>query len=373
MVKVLRKSEIVKKTVEPAIKFIKEVKPTDKVVILYHNDCDGCCSAAVTYMIIKKIAGVTAELMPSDVIEYAIKNHMFKKVAEDASHLIVLDFPTFKVTFIEEIGHVNTLVIDHHLPVDMRGATYCNPRTFDLDIYMPTSYLLYRIYKKLFRRRDVCWIAATGALGDYDISYCTDLFKELKKMHPELLGRFKLSGEVLYEKSLLGKIVKIIDAARIVGGDDGAELATRVLINVENYNHVLNGAAPETKQLMSFFEKSEGEVNRLIKDFKVNSKRLGRILFYKIASPLPLRSTLATRIQKRYDAEVIVLAQKKGNIYKVGLRRGKKSTVDLNSLIKDATSKIPNSHGGGHPQAAAGSIPVGYLDAFLEVLRESNV
>lgn len=372
--KVLRKSEIVENTIKLAIKFLKGVKPSDKVIILHHNDPDGCCSAAIAYLLLKKSATVTARLITSSVDEYMVNDFLFEKLDDGVTHLIVLDLPTFKARIVKKFKRVSTLVIDHHTPVNMNEVVYCNPRVLDRDVYMPVSYLLYHIYKKLVGRGvDVEWIAATGTLGDYDIEHCKDLFRKLKKHHPKLLGRFKINGETLYEKSLLGKIVKIIEAARIVAGDSGAGLATRVLISSEDYNLLLDGTTSETKQLLSFFEKSEDELKRLGDDFKSNCRRFGKILFYEVVSPLGLKSTLATRVQKHYDAEVIVVVQKRGDVYKIGLRRGKKSTINLSSLIKSMISEIPNSSSGGHPQAAAGTIPALYMPVFLKVLGEFDI
>lgn len=374
MVKALKKSEIVEKTIKPAVKFLKGIKPSDKVIILHHNDPDGCCSAAIAYLVLKKFATVTTRLITSSVDEYMVNDFLFEKLDDGVTHLIVLDFPTFKTRVVKKFKKVSTLVIDHHAPVNMAGVVYCNPRVLDTDVYMPVSYLVYHIYKKMIGRGvDVEWVAATGVLGDYDIKHCKDLFRKLKKRHPKLLGRFKLNGETLYEKSLLGKIVKIIEAARIVAGDSGAGLATRVLISLGDYNPLLDGTTPETKQLLSFFEKSENELKRLADDFKSNCRRFGKMLFYEVVSPLGLKSTLATRVQKYYDSEVIVVAQKRGDVYKIGLRRGKKSTINLNSLIKSMLSEIPNSSGGGHPQAAAGTIPALYMPVFLKALGESDI
>jgi single-stranded DNA-specific DHH superfamily exonuclease len=370
-VKTLGKSEIVERTIGPAIEHIKKIKATDRVVIFHHNDCDGCCSAAVMGILMKKLFGATPRLVPADVEEETLDFRAIEKTCRGYQHLIVLDFPAFKISDMPEKGDgISVLVLDHHPVRPMPNVTYCNPRLFDAAAYIPVSYLAYQIYKNLIGGADACacWIAAAGTLGDYDISLCTDLFNELKGIHPELIGNFELSGGVLYEESLLGKIVKIIDSCRAVGGSTGVELVTRFLVAARDYRQLVDGTTPEAKEMLAFFERSESEIKRMVDDFKVNARRIGRIVFYEVVSPLKLKSTLATRIQRHSDSEVIVLAQKSGGIYNISLRRGPKSKVDLNSLIGRGVSNIPNSRGGGHEAAAGGTIPAGFLDTFLENL-----
>ena len=361
------------------MEYIKNIKASDRVIIFHHNDCDGCCSAAIMGILMKRFLGIAPKLMPSDVDEETLDFRTIEKVGRGYQHLIVLDFPAFKISGIpaaEKItgknGGIFVLVLDHHPVHRLSNVTYCNPRVFDAAAYIPVSYLAYQIYKEIIGDADACWIAAAGTLGDYDISRCADLFVELGGSQPELIGNLELSGGILYEGSLLGKIVKIIDSCRTAGGNAGVELATRFLIKARDYKQLIEGTTPEAKEMLAFFERSETEIKRLIEDFKLNARRIGRVVFYEVVSPLKLKSTLATRIQRYSDSEVIVLAQKSGGIYNISLRRGPDSKVDLNLLINRGISNIPNSRGGGHEGAAGGSIPANFLDTFLENLLASN-
>jgi single-stranded DNA-specific DHH superfamily exonuclease len=367
----LKKSEVVEKTITPAVEFIKKIKAFDRVAIVHDDDCDGICSGVVLATLIKDIYNTTPHLFST---EWNVS--LTKRIVEDVlrvkpTKIIIVDSPELPKTLLSELKeHADILVIDHHTVEKYGGVVYCNPRIYDPKMYMPVSYLTYKISQKLMQNtKNTMWIAAIGSLGDYGVNDCEDLFIDTKNNFPELIGDVNLSAEDLWDKSLLGKLVKIVDSGRVVSGRLGAELVSNTLFGVKGYKELLEGATENTKILLKWYGVAEKELDRLIEDFEKGVKQIGKnVLFYELESKLSFKSTLATAVQKFYDSKIIVIGQKCGEYFDMSLRRGRKMEIDLGNLVKTVISNIPRSNGGGHPEAAGARVPVKYLELFLDNL-----
>lgn len=366
------KNEIVEKTIKPAIDFIKEIKPTDKIVIVHDDDCDGVCSGAIFTLIIRKLFNYCPKNFSTEWNESLTNNIVKEILKENVTYLIILDVPKIPQDLIDLLSKkIKILIIDHHIVSNYKNVLYCNPRVFDSLIYLPVSYLAYKIYEKIFESKNICWVAAIGVLGDYKIDYCQDLFIDLEKIYPRLVDKIKLSSKELFEKSLLGKLTRIVDGGRVVKSKEGAEFVLKTISNAKNYEEILKGKTKEAKTILKWYKISKKEFERLIKDFKQNNKPLGNsILFYEFKSKFFFKSTLATAIGHLYDDKIVFIGQKIGKYFDGSFRKGKNVNVDLNSLVRKLIENIPNSSGGGHPDAAGVRIPVEYKKVFLENLSK---
>jgi hypothetical protein len=234
---------------------------------------------------------------------------------------------------------------------------------------MPVSYVAYKIFEKIIESKDVIWISAAGVLGDYGVKSCGDLFEELRALQPEMVGDTELKNDTLYDNSTVGLLAKILDSGRVVAGKKGAEFVSRTLVKAKDYRDILDGLTEESKVLLKWKDVAEKEFDRLKADFKKSNRPIGKnVLFYEFDSKLRIKSTLATSVGKSYDSKIVVIGQKTGKYFDVSLRRGKDVKTDLAQLVKKARRSIPNSIGGGHPEASGARVPIKYKEQFLENL-----
>jgi single-stranded DNA-specific DHH superfamily exonuclease len=354
------KSEI-ERTIDPAVAFIRSIKPKEKVSVIHDDDCDGICSGSIIAILAKKLLA-HATLLSTEWNESLTKDVATKVKKKKPSKVIILDCPEIPRNVLDVFGSSDVLIVDHHKLEKYAGVTYCNPRKFDKDIYLPTSYLAYKIFEKFFNTRDILWFAASGTLGDMGLKDCTELFTKLRIVYPELIGNADINDE-LFDNSLLGTITKIISSASAVKGRIGAEFVSSELIKVKNYREFLNVRKP-----LEWYNELETEFDRCLKDFEMNKKVVGRLVFYELKSKLRIKSILATSLARYHSNKIIIIGQEYDGQFGVSLRRGESVNIDLADLVKNLIKGIPKARGGGHPAAAAGSMPNQYKCSFLRKL-----
>jgi len=361
---------VVKKTIDPAIKFLKSIDSGDKVIIVYGHDNDSICSAAVVYKLLKKFNGVESELF-STKDNFSVNDEDVDEIAKvHPSHIIVVDIAHLASDHVERtLAANNSLIIDHHPPLKLTGITYCNPREFEKKIYMPVSYIVYKIYEKFGKPEDIAWIAGIGVLSDHAVSIAHDLFGVIKKTNPRLLGDIALKEDDLFSYARIGLFAKIFDSARIVNGRAGSMLATKVLVQADSPRYVTKSGSHDAAKLIAWSDIVRKEFKRLIMDFNKKRKQIKKnIIYYEIPSKLFIKSSLSGYLVQFYKDKILVIAQKSRSTLYISFRRGENVSTDLNKLAKKAVKGIPKSEGGGHEAASGAKIPVKYIAKFLQQL-----
>ncbi len=360
---------LVEETIKPAIRFIEEIKRTDKVAIIHGHDNDSICSATIIYKLLKNLYKIEPKLIVSGLNSSVTENVLDVIKRTKPEHVIIVDISDVNVSIMTELRNISqVMIIDHHVPKGYVKITYVNPRIFEKKIYLPATYLCYKIYEKFLETDEILWIAGIGTLSDMGLKNCNDLFGNIKLKNKELVNNNENIDEVLFDNSLLGKLAKIFDSARVVNGAEGSVDALNVLTKFDNYQDVLKGKYG-AKDLLEWYEISEKEFTRLVKDFDKKKKRIKKIVLYEVKSKYNMKSPLATYLSRKMTNEVLVIYQKSGKYIDVSFRRGKVCIVDLNQLASNSVKIIPNSNGGGHIQAAGCRFPAKYLGRFLRNLR----
>lgn len=361
-------NEIIEETIYPAVEFIRKMKSKDKVAIIHGHDNDSICSAAILYKLLKNVKveiKFVVSGLNSSVTEDALEK--IKKIKPD--YVIIVDISEVNVDIMTELRNISqVMIVDHHVPKGYVKITYVNPRVFDKEIYIPATYLCYKIFEQFYDTKEILWIAGVGTLSDMGLKNCNDLFESIKLENKELVENNENIDEVLFDNSLLGKLAKIFDSARVVNSVEGSVAALNVLIKAENHQDVLKGKYG-AKDLLKWYDISEKEFNRLVKDFEKKKKRIKKIIMYEIKLKYNMKSSLATYLARKMINEVLVIYQKSGKYVDVSFRRGKVCIVDLNQLASNSVKNIPDSNGGGHIQAAGCRFPAKYLNKFLRNLK----
>lgn len=341
-----------------AFKFLKICG--EEVGIAFGHDCDSIASAGIFSKLLKKLEKKPRLFVAE--LNYSITEKDLEKMrGARVNSVVLLDLGDVPPELIAKATNFfPVLIVDHHLPKPYK-TYYVNPRIKDVKAYIPTSYLCWLIYKKFFEN-GVDWIAGVGTLADFGVRGNEKLFREIKKMNPELV-RGRINQKNLFERSILGFLVKFLDSARIVNGKKGASYAARVLAKIENWNELV-----EDDKLFNWFNTSEKEIKEELKKLKKKSKVVGEVVFYLVESKLNLKSSIASYSKEIFPNKVVAIGQRFGNYYEISFRSKKK--IDLSSLVSRLTRIIPNSSGGGHPSAAALRIPAKSLNYFLEKLSK---
>jgi len=355
----------IKETISPAIAFIETIKPKDKVAIVHGHDSDSICSAAIIYKLVKKLVKVDAELIISE-LNSVLTEKTFSKIKKvNPRYTIIVDISDISVEILTKLRNASkVLVIDHHMPKGYVKIAYVNPRIYDRESYLPATYLCYKIYEDFFDIKDISWIAGIGTLADMGMKNCLDLFDKIKAADNELVDDFKAVDETLIEKSLLGKVVQMVESSMAVKDIVGSIFSLKVLLESKNYKDVL-----KNKNLQGYYNLMEKEFKKTEDDFKKNKKIINSIILYEIKSKLKIKSSFTSYMRKFFDDKVLVVYQKEGRYFNVSLREGKNSETDLDRLAREGTRDIKDSMGGGHIRAAGCRVPISQFKRFVENLR----
>jgi single-stranded DNA-specific DHH superfamily exonuclease len=359
-------AKLVDETIKPGRIFITSIKPKNKVVIVCGHDLDSLCSAALTYKLIKDLHKTDSQFVISES-NSALEEKTLKKIKiAKPKFVIIVDIPEIRVDLLTQLRNLsNVLIIDHHVPKGYVKVTYVNPRTYDREIYLPATYLCYKIYESFFNPKDIAWIAGIGTLADNGMKNCIDLFGKIKGVNKELVDDLGPNDEILFEKSMLGKLAFLVESMRTVKGLDGAESALDRLVKIKNYKGLL-----KDRELARCFALSEKEFKRIVDDFNKNKKAIKNFLLYEIKSKYNLKSQLASHLQRFFPDKILIVYQKTEGFLDLSFRRGKNVETDLDKLARDIIKDIPNSVGGGHTSAAGSKIPIKYEKKLIDNLKQ---
>jgi len=355
----------IKETISPAIAFIESIKPKDKVAIVHGHDSDSICSAAIMYKLIKKLVKADAELVISELNSSLMEKTFGKIKKMNPKHTIVVDIPDISVEILTKLRNLSkVLIVDHHMPKGYVKIVYVNPRIFDRGSYLPATYLCYKIYEDFFDVKDILWIAGIGTLADMGMKNCLDLFDKIKAVNNELVDEFEDVDETLIEKSLLGKLAKMVEGSMAVKNIAGSIFSLKILLESKNYKDAL-----KNRTLLGYYNLMEKEFKKTDDDFNKNKKIIDSILLYEIKSKLKIKSSFVSYKRRFFDDKVLVVYQKEEKYFNISLREGKNLEVDLDKLAKESVRDIKDSMGGGHIRAAGCRVPISQFKRFVENLR----
>ncbi|NOZ77336.1 MAG: DHH family phosphoesterase [Euryarchaeota archaeon] len=341
----------------------------ERVMVVFHNDCDGICSGAqlvgyirrrneVGFLSTRGSAAITPELM-DDIKEWGPDVVVTVDFAKD------LDLSARELA---EHG-VRCIMLDHHPVPDYdfpESTLYFNPLLEGRP--MPASAL---VYDALGEPGNL-WMAAVGTILDYGTLERPDLVEKAIELYPELFETKELDTPKLFRTSF-GRIGHILNASFLWGGHRGGELALRGLLEAGGPREFLMGKTEAARTLLENFQAVDDDLRRLVGDFRRRHRAEGRLVWYRVESRYPQKSQVATVVSGEYPDRVVVIIQEMEGRARFSLRN-QSGEFDLNRLVRTAAEGL-DAHGGGHKKAAAASTSLedaGELDR-LKVLVNQNI
>src|SRR3989344_5195565 len=206
------------KYMKEAVEFLKGIKKTDEILIIFNNDGDGVCSCTLTMKLLEHMGCrkpyIITQPMPME------KNIVNKIKSTFPRKIIFLDLVVDQQEdVVKKVrGFADVLIVDHHqILKDLNNKTdaskahqsplvvHFNPRFTKKGIYQSTSYCAYKIAADIMDVSNSLWIAAVGMVSDYNLDDSKDLESETKK-------KYRID-EKLYD-SFLGRIADMISSTR---------------------------------------------------------------------------------------------------------------------------------------------------------------
>ncbi len=303
-----------------AIDFLKDAE--GKIGIFFHNDCDGCCSAAIVLAFLKQNKN-NAELFAGDIDEENFKE--FAKERVDTA--IFSDFAVDQYPeFLKPFKNKNVLVIDHHpIQNDLNklGFLYINPRFDNPSIYKSAAEVCFEICKKA-GLNGFEWVMRVGGTGDRS-----------------------LNGTEQEEEA-----AEIIDAVKAVKKEKGIIALVRFLTTCKKIEDFLY-----IEEYQKMKELCDKEIEKQVKKFQVSG--VEDINFFQIKSPYSVTSAVAKKLFDLYPDKIIIGYSESKGFYKFS---GRGKANDIGSIFRKAAEGLGT--GGGHAVAAGAKIPASKFGEF---------
>ena len=311
------------------------MEPSDfeGATVHFHNDADGCCSAAVVCARLKK---------------FSLKAHMDPNARSlSAGKNLVLDMGGLTA---EQVQGKDVTLIDHH-KTEKLPCVHINPRFVGEDF--PASFACWL----LFGDEKTAWIAGAGVIGDCGVMQAKPLFELIQETNPELVPK-KIGQEELY-RSPLGTISRMVDANCSINGEAAGENNVRTLISLSPAQ-ILAGEGPASRMKKALDER-DAEIESILGNAP---EEFGRLILLRYKGGHSVKSEVANELIRRNPDKIIMVAQEVEGHVRASLRG---RDVDLSEMAKKATEGI--GVGGGHPPAAGLTVPKIRFEEVLSRIR----
>ncbi len=353
-----------------AADWIKKIRKSGLIVVVYHRDSDGVCSAVMAAKILKCLGCSSVKVIPCDPATPAVTPPLMRSLSElQPDYLIFVDMavdqdPNPLVLLKQKYG-TKIIVIDHHpmsMDLNMLDIKHTNTRSADSTAYLPASYIMHKIAGKISKElaKDQSWISLIGTIGDHGIENCQDLVKEFSSVYGRIATTQKDFSQTKY-----GKASEYIMSAK-ASDDDGIEKARIVLERAMSVDAFL---ANETMKEWHFG--IQAIIDHLVKNFEKDAELHENIAIYNIKTDKRIESVVASIISDKFPRMTIVVCRESQDRVSCSLRNQK--SADLGGLVKNSIAGLKDARGGGHPQAAAASIKKSDWAAFKNALVNNNL
>jgi hypothetical protein len=357
--------------------------PRGRALLVYHGDCDGCASAALFGLSLRK-------LCPAWHIEYrSVRTEQFdfQSALTEIEHikpelLVFLDLSI--QDYPEKLGQAAaaasraTIVYDHHSIRSEPPAAdllYLNPSLAPSGEYIhpspPPCFFAYDLLRRI-SGIDAFYVAALGIYSDRLADHFPEIFAQVSRSAPEILpAKPGMSPSEYIAESRFQECAHAIQAAFWGPPDVHEQQALAVL------QDLASGKSPG-----SFFDDS----NRGAKALRDNSRSVSLeiertallvlsnasrmrpypLRYAEIHSPFRIGGAVAGRVARETPHDVVVVGQRYNDRFVVEARRGKHVSADVSVLLRTATTALSPINVGGHPFAAGAAL---VTDGRLKFVR----
>ncbi|MBI1972276.1 MAG: DHH family phosphoesterase [Candidatus Aenigmarchaeota archaeon] len=354
-----------------AAEWLKQLRKGGLVVVVYHRDSDGVCSAVMATKILKHLGCSSVKIIPCDPATPAVTPPLMRELSSlQPDYLIFVDMavdqdPNPLVLLKQKFG-TKIIVIDHHpvsMDLDMLEIKHINTRSVDAKAYLPASYMVYKIAGKISIElaKNCSWISLIGTIGDHGIDNCPDLVKDFSSVYGRIATTQKDFSQTKY-----GKASEYIMSAK-AADDGGIETARVVLDRATNVDAFLSA-----ETLKEWHSGIQAIIDHAVKNFEKDAELHpnANIAIYMIKTDKRVESVVASIISDKFPRMTVAVCRESGD--RVGCSLRNQKSADLGSLAKSCIAGLKEARGGGHPQAAAASVRKSDWAAFKNALVSNN-
>lgn len=338
-----------------AADFLRAVKKDDDVVIVFNNDGDGT-SACVVMMKFLESRGIGKPLIISQPMP--VEKNLIRKIQTTVpDKIIFLDLAIDQqLDVVKKIGGLcDILVIDHHTVhknLNSPHIVHYNPRFKKPEIYQSASYCTYKVCSLVEDMDEWLWVAAVGAVSDYNLDDSQDLVEAARK-------KYKIVGK-LYD-SFLGRLADMISASK-ASDTLTCENMAEIFASITDPKDL--EALPE--EMKRAHREVGKELAMISADMESGLEIHGNLVLYRIVSRYSLRSPVSTRLGERFKDKMVIVWEQMGSKVKIS-SRNQSGRYDTGRLLQEAANGLTAS-AGGHGAASGGVVAAVDWEKFKDRL-----
>lgn len=357
------------------IEFIQNIKAP--VLVVYHTDTDGVCSAVITCKAIERMAGFKVKSMPCTSGLVKVTKKLYELINKKNAHTVIfvdiaVDQEPENLLKLRENHRI--MVIDHH-PVEndlnKKDIVHINPKFDEKEKRnYPVSKLVYDLFSEITDIGDLDWISCVGLIAD-------SAAKEWKQFLTKVNKKYRYYPYPKFESYFdlpLGEIGKWINSSRLQASSKGLRISFKAVYESKNPEDILKCRNEYAEQI----KKWNGEIQDLIKEyvdgFETKAELISNVYFYTIAgeNSMHMKSTVATILSNKYPARTIFVfgISDDSDCVFFSCRRSD-GKIDLRKAVQESIKGLEKASGGGHKQASAGIILKKDIETFKKNVAEN--
>lgn len=337
---------------EKVIRFLKALKPTDGVVVIFNNDVDGMASCAIVKRYLSSLGidpYIISQPMPPD-------RNLLRRVQTGAPNkVILLDMAIDQQP--QLVGRMkafaDVLIIDHHIisnNLNSSSVVHYNPRFRNPKVYQSTTYLAYKVISRLADISDMLWVAATGAVADYELRWSEDVMKEAQKK---------------WEPATFHRLAAMLESARVAHAKS-CEQIVDVILNSKGPEQIL-----QSEDFVKAYTGIQAEIDSTLADAVANAEKAGDVIFYNIRAKYNIKSVVSTKLSEKWpDNLVVIWEREKGGKTVSASVRNQNKNINANKVLRQAAAGIKGTSAGGHEAAGGATMPAERWEEFKQRLIE---
>lgn len=328
-------------------RFVETIQPDETVVLVFHGNADGLCSAAIMYRTLLEVGDELAfpvfMAKTENLYSESLKDRIF---ARGPSRLIVMDTGSRNRSIIHGLP---TMVIDHHKPegkppVDVFATSY------GVEPPSSASLVTYQICHEFSRVGNLEWLAAVGTAGDLGIDADLEILRDARRR---------------YTARAIKEAVVLINAARRAPSHD-IQAAFNALIEADSPLDIVEGRVPQTPVLIKYRQEVNAEFRKAVRTQPEYSGPWALIAFDSLAL---VHGMVAAAWARRLPDNYVIAANYGYTPGKVHFSVRTLTDTDLIQELQRFREIKPDvEFGHGHPQATGGILPLQQFQEFLAFL-----
>ncbi|HLP79485.1 MAG TPA: DHHA1 domain-containing protein [Acidobacteriota bacterium] len=359
--------------------YLNSVPKHEPLAVIYDDDPDGICAAAIFYQTLKKLGLQNIFIFPkAEETKVFTQEFLQRLYDEKVKTIFCLDFDPISWNMFQapslEVLPFGLVIIDHHKDmtkvydksVSMYNRLFIHPSNVsncDNPSQYCTSKLTYDICKNVARIDELEWKILPGMIGDMNIIAWSQYIQSQALKHGISIDT---SRKDAFFESPFGQFGAIVAFEAAKGAVD-LHKAFELLCDATNIQDLLQ-KSPDSAVVKQ-------EYDKLVNHYQDMGTydQASNLFVIELKGDFMLAGYLSSIVSYIHDRYQFLLYQDAGDGYYHISVRGQHPKKHLGDLMRQISTGFEGANGGGHAPAAGARCKIADIDRFLATVKQALV